>query len=253
MKYCLIFSKLTKMNQELANIIKIYATGSHQELNNYLIGKSKDNLIGILVDLLTMYINDKNSSTIREFLTVTLAGYEHREEKIGYNGFKQDAYVSERTLKCEAKPKNINTIEFEKFKNKERKTRPSKLNGGGNFTDYTPERLEKDKKEGDLNMLVSGFIDGKLIYIIEFPFNCPSFIKNLEEKIRSWQNKLEGSLDKKGLFLRSADFDYRDYVSCTELKIVYLISKEELAKYKDFITRDFYKFLVENSERVYGH
>ncbi len=65
------------MNQELANVIKIYSTG--QQLSDYLIGKSKDNLIGIFVDLLTMYINDKNSSTLREFITVTLAGYEHKE------------------------------------------------------------------------------------------------------------------------------------------------------------------------------
>ena len=88
------------MNQELANVVKIYSTGTHRELSNYLIGKSKDTIIGMLVDLLTMYINDKNSSTIREFLTVTLAGYEHKEGKIGYNGFKQDAFISGKTLKC---------------------------------------------------------------------------------------------------------------------------------------------------------
>ncbi|MGC8755602.1 MAG: hypothetical protein ACP5QW_03665, partial [bacterium] len=49
------------MNQELANVIKIYSTGSHQELGSYLLGKSKDTLIAILVDLLTMYINPKNA------------------------------------------------------------------------------------------------------------------------------------------------------------------------------------------------
>ncbi|MCM8793950.1 MAG: hypothetical protein NC898_05770 [Candidatus Omnitrophica bacterium] len=98
------------MNQELANVIKIYSTGTHQELSNYLIGKSKDTLIGILVDLLTMYINDKNSSTIRELITVTLAGYTHKEGKIGYNGFKQDTFISGKTIKCEAKPKNANTL-----------------------------------------------------------------------------------------------------------------------------------------------
>jgi hypothetical protein len=47
------------MNQELANTIKIYTTGTHGELGDYLIGKSKDTLIGMLVDLLTMQ-NDKN-------------------------------------------------------------------------------------------------------------------------------------------------------------------------------------------------
>ncbi|MGL4347767.1 MAG: hypothetical protein ACRCR9_06790 [Chitinophagaceae bacterium] len=40
----------------------------------------------------------------------------------------------------------------------------------GNFTDYTTERLEKDLKE-KLNMLSSGFIDGELQYILEYPFN----------------------------------------------------------------------------------
>jgi len=181
------------MNQELANVIKIYTTGTHQELNNYLIGKSKDTLIGMLVDLLTMYINDKNSSTIREFITVTLAGYTHKEGKIGYNGFKQDAFIPGKTTKCEAKPKNLDTEEFEKYERGERKTSPAKLNGGGNFTDYTPARLERDKQEKNLSMLVSGFVDGKLLYIIEFPFNSPDFVNNLENKIKRWQDKLKGS------------------------------------------------------------
>jgi hypothetical protein len=110
------------MNQELTNVIKIYTTGTHKELSNYLIGKSKDTLIGMLVDLLTIYINDKNSSTIREFITVILAGYRHKETKIGYNGFKQDTFISGKTIKCEAKPKNVDTS-LKSLR---------KLNGGGN-------------------------------------------------------------------------------------------------------------------------
>ena len=231
------------MNQELSHIVKVYSTGSHKELSNYLIGKSKDTLIGILVDLLTMYINDKNSSTIREFLTVTLAGYEHKKGKIGYNGFKQDTFIPGKTLKCEAKPKNFDTEEFEKYKRGERKNSPGKLNGGGNFTDYTPARLEKDKQEKDLDMLVSGFADGKLIYIIEFPFTSPDFVRNLEIKIQKWQKKLKGSKSIKGQFLRSADFDYKDFIKSPNLKIVYLLNKDELAKYEPYISRGFYEFL----------
>lgn len=236
------------MNQELSEVIKIYSTGTHQELSNYLIGKSKDTLIAMLVDLLTMYINDKNSSTIREFITVTLAGYEHKVEKIGYNGFKQDTFVSGKTLKCEAKPKNFDTEEYEKYKRGERKTSPAKLNGGGNFTDYTPARLEKDKQEKDLNMLVSGFVDGKLIYIIEFPFASSDFINNLEYKLQKWLDKLKGSKSIKGQFLRRADFNYKAFIKSPDLKIKYLLNKVELVKYELYISRDFYKFLEEKAK-----
>ncbi|MBI5683139.1 MAG: hypothetical protein HZC45_08280 [Deltaproteobacteria bacterium] len=172
-----------------------------------------------------------------------MAGYEHKIGKIGYNGFKQDAFISGKTLKCEAKPKNFDTEEFAKYKRGERKTSPSKLNGGGNFTDYTPARLEKDKREKGLNMLVSGFVDGKLIYIIEFPFTSPDFIKNLEIKIQKWQKKLKGSESTKGQFLRSADFDYKDFVESQNLKIVYLLNTDELVKYAAYISKGFYRFL----------
>jgi len=236
------------MNQELAKVIEIYTTKTHQELSNYLIGKSKDTLIGILVDLLTIYINDKNSSTIREFITVTLAGYEHRESKIGYNGFKQDAYMPGKTIKCEAKPKNINTEEFRKYEQGKRKTKPAKLNGGGNFSDYTPQRLKKDLKEKNLNMLISGFIDGKLIYILEFPFRCADFVNHLNGQLKKWQNKLKGSKTTRGQFLRSASFDYRHYINCPELKVIYLLPKAELRKYKDFINDKFYKWMEQQTQ-----
>ena len=218
------------MNQELAYVIRLYSTGSHEELNRYLLGKSKDTLISTLLDLLTMYINDKNSSTLREFLTVTMAGYSHKEGKIGYNGFKQDAYLPGRTITCEAKPKNVDTH-----------SQPlRKLNGGGNFTDYTFERLERDKSESGLNLLVSGFVDGKLIYILEFPFAFPGFVENLEKQLR---DRFPGGEDINGQFLRAANFDYRDFVACPELKVVYLLGKDQLRAYQPYIVRGFYQFL----------
>ncbi|MCM8782322.1 MAG: hypothetical protein NC828_04660, partial [Candidatus Omnitrophica bacterium] len=127
--------------------------------------------------------------------------------------------------------------------NKERKSAPSKLNGGGNFTDYTADRLKKDINEKDLNMLVSGFIDGKLIYILEFPFNSTDFVKNLQIKINRWQQKMAGSKSTTGQFLRSADFSYKDYIGCENLKIVYLLNKTDLENYKPYIVKDFYFFL----------
>jgi hypothetical protein len=223
------------MNQELATILKMYSTKPHQELSSHLVGKSKDNLIGILVDLITMYINDKNSSTVREFITVTLAGYEHKEAKIGYNGFKQDAFIPGKMVKCEAKPKNFDTHSKAKH--------PPKLKGAGNFSDYTFARLEKDKQEEGLHILSSGFVDGKLIYIFEFPFNCPTFMENLVEPLQ--KRFPHGDIPNE--YLRSANFDYGDFINCPNLKAAYVLEKDKLKEYKAYIAKDFYSFLEEKA------
>jgi hypothetical protein len=44
------------MNKELTEVIKLYATKSHKDLNDYLLNKSKNTLIAILTDLLTTSI-----------------------------------------------------------------------------------------------------------------------------------------------------------------------------------------------------
>ncbi len=213
------------MNNELTTIIKLYATAPDRKLNNYLLDKSKNNLIAVLVDLITMYINDKNSSTLRELLTVTLAGYKHTEGKTGYNGYRQSVYG--KPLMCEAKPKNVEN------------GKKRKLNGGGNFTDYTFSRLERDLG-ANLNMLVSGFVNGKLIYILEFPFNCETFVAKLRQQL----SKRFPKGDVVDQFLRSASFSYRDFIKCNGLKVIFCLKKSELKKYKNSIVGEFYEFLV---------
>ncbi|OYT34541.1 MAG: hypothetical protein B6U87_01835 [Candidatus Aenigmarchaeota archaeon ex4484_52] len=118
-----------------------------------------------------------------------------------------------------------------------------KLNGGGNFTDYTFERLERDKKENP-NMLISGFVDGKLIYILEFPFDYPEFNKHLEQQLN---NHFKDGKDKTGQFLRSANFHYKYFINCKKLKIDFLLNKEHLKNCKQYIVENFYKFLEENA------
>ena len=58
------------MNATLSKIIKSYSTDKHSKYISELHNLSKDRLIAIFTDLLTTYINDKNSSTLREYLTV---------------------------------------------------------------------------------------------------------------------------------------------------------------------------------------
>ncbi len=219
------------MNDELYEAIKIYATRPHKELSALLLEKSKDQLIALFNNLLTIYINDKNSSLIREYITVSLAGYVPTNTKIGYNGFKQSTQIGGQTIACEAKPQNINTEDNNRRKNKRR------LNGGGNFTDYTHKRLAKDKKENP-NMVMSGFVDGELIYVLEFPFNYSPFVGKLKNQLK----KRFPSGDKSGEFLRSANFTFEHYKNCKELRIIYL-EKEKLENHKNQLTKKYYNFL----------
>lgn len=220
------------MNNELYEVIKAYTTKPHKELASLLLDKSKDQLIALFNGLITIYINDKNSSLLREYITVSLAGYIPTNTKIGYNGFKQSTQIGGKVIACEAKPQNLNTGDNSKRKN------PRRLNGGGNFTDYTHKRLAKDKKE-NLNMLISGFVDGELVYVLEFPFNYPFFTKRLKNQLK----KRFPNGDKPGEFLRSANFTFEHYRNYKELKIIYL-EKDKLEKNKKQLTQKYYDFLL---------
>src|SRR3989338_7442980 len=216
------------MNQDLAQIVTYYATRPHNKLSELLLNKSKDNLISILTDLLTAYINDKNSSSLREFVTVSIAGYQHNPNKLGYNGYKQNSAIGGKSISCEAKPKNIQTDGYEQKKSK------PKLNGEGGFNDYTIERLKKDAKE-NLNILSSGFIDGQLQYILEFPFSivCKQLKKQLPRKRTV------------GTYTRMASFNFSHYGNYPQIKIVYL-NKKAIEENKKYFNKNFYPFLIKH-------
>ncbi len=205
------------MTEKLQELIKIYSIDTQFNFDNYLSNTSKD----ILISLLTIYINNKNSSTIREILTVTIAGYKHNTKKIGFNGYRQDVY--NEPINCEAKPKNIKSDSSKK------------LDGGGNFTDYTWARFNKGKKS-NLNMLVSGFIDGKIIFLLEFPFNSSSFLERLSSQLE----KRFPNGDIKNEYLRSATFNFNHY-SNSKIKIVYITNN--LKNYETYLQKNLFKFL----------
>lgn len=92
------------MNNELYEVIKVYVTKSHKDFSALLLDKSKDQLIALFSSLITIYINDKNSSLLREYITVSLAGYTPTNTKIGCNGFKQSTQIGGKIIACEAWP-----------------------------------------------------------------------------------------------------------------------------------------------------
>ncbi len=224
------------MNKTLEHLLLTYATQPHLRLKNEIAGLSRDTLESTLVDLLTLYLNDANSSTVREFITLRLAGYQPVEGKLGYNGYRMAAINStdDRLEKhfCEVKPVNVH--------HKEDGGLSRRLNGGGNFSDYTPERLAQHLAEPHLQVLVSGFVDGRLVYILEFPFHC------LESRLRGLlTERFPDNIRKTNEYLRSASFSFRDYAHCfpTEGRVVYRATS--LEPFQDALTRAFFKFLSE--------
>lgn len=230
------------MNLNLQEAIIKYARDGHEALTTFLLGLSKDNHIALVNDLLTWYFNDKNSSSLREYVTAELCGYTHQQKKLGYNGFKQLA--PGKTVHCEVKPANFDTMEQERYQNGERKTKPARLSGAGSINDYTFARLHKDIKENP-NLLLSGFVDGRLMYILEVPFSTPTLTKRLREQL---DRRFPGGKDMPGEYLRGAGFNYRHYWDSKELNLRYIAPAAVLEENKVAFNRDLYKFLLARAE-----
>lgn len=222
------------MNKDLEQLMIDYATKEHPEINVNLLGKSKDNLISILTDLLTMYFNDLNSSTMREIVVALIAGYVPNLKKLGYNGFRHNTLTG-KTEHCEIKPRNYRTDSTAKS--------PSKLNGGGNFTDYTLERFKKHQRENP-KMLIGGFVDGHLIFIVGFNFNEQNFTFRLEEQLK----RQFPSGRKAGEYKRSVEFTFKHYKDVESLETIHIAPIQELIKAKPYITGPVFNYLEKNAK-----
>lgn len=142
-----------------------------EQLSSVLHRLDKDALVGAFAEVLTRYANDVNSSALRELITMLQAGYQPQPPgmKLGHNG------VTTEGIPVEVKPVNI------------RSGSDNKLNGGGNFSDFTYERLDAYGADR-LVMLVSGFVDGRLLYILQFSFSYPEFVERLNEQLERHSN-----------------------------------------------------------------
>lgn len=209
------------INDGLSEILKLYFTEGTEELKEFLNKSEKITIIDALTQLLNLYANDVNSSTLRELITTLKAGYQPQlmGTKLGYNGTTLEG------IPCEVKPVNI------------RSSSGNKLNGGGNFSDFTYERL--DRYQGDrIVMLISGFVDAHLIYILEFPFLHPEFVERLCEQL---ERQFARGQRAPGQFLRSAQFSFKHYKNCSQLNVIY--KSPHLADYRQFLTTDLFNFL----------
>lgn len=198
-------------------LVKFFTAKGH--FDGFLHRVEKQRLESALKEVLDIYARDKNSSTLREFITLAMADYRWKMgQKLGFNGWQT---VKGTRVWAEVKPKNIERGSGNKF------------SGNGNFTDFTPERLAEYKKQR-LNVLVSCFVDGELALIMEFPFNCPQFTDRLGATL---EKRFPGGKRPSGQFLRSAQFNWRHYKDCN-VRLVFL-NHELLEADAQVFTRDF--------------
>ena len=164
----------------------------------------------LLLELLDIYMNDKNSSTIRELITVLIAGYQPIPGKLD-----RDALDTITQKEKECKPKNFNG--------------KTPQRGAACFNDYTRKRFNQDL-EDDLDIVGSLFVDGQCAFVIEY--NMDSVKDKLDKQIH------EKCEVKSNSYVRSASWAYDSYVDHESLKIHYinqdLIMNNPKCMVKDF-------------------
>ena len=138
------------------------------------------------INLFLSYFSDKNSSSLREAVTLMYCGYIKIESKHG-----ADRYDPSNSKMKEVKPSYIG----------ERK----KLRSSGNFNDMTLDLLEKKKS---YDIIDSVFHCGRLAYIVEFPLI--DIYETLSKPI------LNAKIGKRVV----CRFGYKDYMH-SDLKIHY--------------------------------
>lgn len=170
------------ISPRLQQIILDKATGRHVECDEYLL------------ELLDIYMNDKNSSTMRELITTILAGYQDIPGKLG-----RDAVDPATGKEKECKPKNYNG------------TSPQR--GEGCFNDYTRKRFNQDLND-DLDIVGSLFVNGKCAFVAEY--NISAIKDKLDKQIH---DKCEV---KGNSYVRSASWSYDSYINHDSFKIHYI-------------------------------
>ena len=155
----------------------------------------------IIYELISEAANDDNSSKFREDITLDMCGYESSPGKLG-----EDGTDPTNGRKIEVKPQNGHN-----------KNNIKKLNGGGQFTDFTHQRIQK-YKENDILMVVSGFYEGKLKFIVQFDFTSPTFLEHITSKV--CKALPEG--DESSRYCRSADFGWNKWKDANHLQRMFL-------------------------------
>jgi len=154
-------------------------------------------------ELYSHYMNDANSSTLREQITAAVAGCKTIPGKLG-----RDA-IDINGVEKEIKPKNFTG---------------KRTNGGGCFNDYTRARFDKDS-DVNLPIISSLFAEGMLMYVVEFRFD--SISDRLDQQI------VRICEEQGNRYVRSCSWTYAQWIDDPDL-IVHYINKDLLKEHAHY-------------------
>ena len=169
----------------------------------------------VIYDLIAEHANDSNSAKYREDVTKLVVGLRPSEGKLGYD----DDFEA-----IEVKPVNY--------------TGKGKLQGQGNFSDFTWKRHRKYLAD-NVKMLVSGFNRGKLLYVVEFPY------KSIAARIEHVLMKKLPNGDVKGTYCRTTPFGWNHWAPNT-YKVKYL--RPKIGLHKKCFNKKFYNLLTADND-----
>jgi hypothetical protein len=169
-----------------------------------------------LIELGKEYLNDLNSSSMREMVMTVIAGCTYNPKKLGYDGLNS---------KDEMKPKNV------------RSNSKNRLNIGGNYSDMTWKRHFKFMEENP-TIYAGGFVDGLLVFQLSFSY------RDLSEHFEKQIQKILPNGDEKNKYVRSMGFGMKQVMQYTKPKVLFISAN--LDKFRGNMTKDLYTYLKSN-------
>jgi hypothetical protein len=174
-----------------------------------------------------------------ELHTITTAGYIHNPKKFGFDGFDESRGVH---YEVKSSSKIIDRGLIKKFADgtivKRNEFIHNPIDGRGVFSLMTHDAYQRHLNH-PVNMLVSAYINGVLMFIIEFPFSHPTFNEHIN---RILEKALPGG-DSPGKS-KTVSFTYSQYKDCKSARLVYMTQVANQRILKGACTKNFYNYLV---------
>ncbi|MCX8008199.1 MAG: hypothetical protein N3A54_00685 [Patescibacteria group bacterium] len=175
--------------------------------------------------IVDFYLRDKNSSSLRESITLVVSNAIPYYKKTFYDGY--DRFGNYYEVKCMSTEKGS----------------PKKLNGSGSYNDMTWARHNKYILDNPY-ILISGFAEGKLVYVFQTKYE--NFVPYINKKIER-RLGCNGTRHMSGNYIRSIRFLYTLWKGFPDLELIYITDNKDVLN-NEYVVKGFLEFLYEKKE-----